>query len=69
MRPLNGKPTRRGMRRAMRGVPTGRRGSHQVQVTPGRKHERRAWDALMAAVFAAKRPGPDDITCEQAHKR
>lgn len=58
MRPLDGKPTRRGMRRAMRGTPTGRRATHRAQTTYGR-HQRdadhRARWALNLALIAALR--------------
>ena len=66
MQPLDGKPTRRGLRQAARGFPTGRRATHPVEVTPGRGHARREWDALMAVVFAGRRatePPPAESAC------
>lgn len=54
MRPLDGKPTRRGLRRAARGVPTGRRATHVVETTYG--HQQRVRDAQAEhSAFCAER--------------
>jgi hypothetical protein len=55
MRPPDGKPTRRGMRRARRGMPTGRRATHAVQTTYGRHQRDRDWRETMCAAIEAFR--------------
>lgn len=55
MRPLNGKPTRRGLRRASRGLPHGRRATHQVLTTYGRHQRARDWAAQWALIREQER--------------
>lgn len=50
MKPLNGKPDRRGLRRASRGISSGRRATHQVQTTYGRHQRQRDWEARWALI-------------------
>lgn len=56
MMPLNGKPWRRGLRRAKRGDPTGRRATHPVETTYGRHQRERdrllRWQQALAAAEA-----------------
>lgn len=53
MMPLNGKPWRRGLRRAKRGETTGRRVTHRVETTYGRHQRERDWHLMWQAQTAA----------------
>ena len=55
--PERARVLRRERRRARRGTPTGRRATHEVETTYGRKQKERDRLALFAAITAAAREG------------
>jgi len=55
--PQGARVLRREARRAWRGTPTGRRATHEVQTTYGRKQKERDRLALFAALTAAAPEG------------
>lgn len=55
MRPPDGQPSRRESRRAWKGMPLGRRSTHQVETTYGKGQKRREREAEFSAFCAHRR--------------
>jgi hypothetical protein len=53
--PLSGKPTRRGLRRASRGLSRGRRATHRVETAYGRHQRQQEHNAYWAVLYGARR--------------
>lgn len=67
MKPPDGRPVRRGQRRAWRGLRTGRRGTHRVETTYGAGQKRQADTEEFSAWCAQRRESlaPPDAAEEE----
>jgi hypothetical protein len=62
MRPENTRVLRKGLRESERGIPTGRRATHPVRTTYGRKQRDHDWREALADMRARFEAGNDPNT-------